>query len=65
MIYYTLEKNNGKWVVWKNSERERSCGSTSVFKSEKKKNCEAYCRENNINIQKNKLHSKIANRVWF
>lgn len=54
MIYYTLEKNNGKWIVWKNSVRERSFGSAGIFKALKKSECENWCKENNITIPNRK-----------
>lgn len=52
MIYYTLEKNNGKWVVWKNSERERSFGCIGIFDSNSKKECQEYCKKNNIKLSR-------------
>ena len=52
MIYYTLERNNGKWVVWKNSEHERSSGCMGLFESESKKECIEYCKKQNIKISR-------------
>jgi hypothetical protein len=52
MIYYTLEKNNDKWVVWKNVEKDRSCGSIGIYKSVSKLECKEYCKENDIKLSR-------------
>lgn len=49
-IYYTLEKNQDKWVIWKNVESERTFSCFNQF-SGKKNNCKTYCRENNIKLR--------------
>ena len=52
-IYYTISKNNDKWVVWKNIDNIHSYGSTSIFKGNSRKDCIKYCKDNNIPITRN------------
>ena len=51
-IWFTIEKSGSYWVVWKNKEGRFSYGSFGIYKSEKKKDCINYCKQNKINYIK-------------
>lgn len=50
--WYTIEKSANGYTVWMNKEGEQSLGSLGVFTAKKKKECVAYCKENNIKVKK-------------
>jgi len=50
--WYTIEKNNGVWVVWYYKESDSSYGSLGLYSSKKKKDCIDYCKKNNIKVEK-------------
>lgn len=55
-LWYSLEKNNGVWTIWLNSEGEGdnrgSGGCKKIYSSTDKANCLNYCKENKIKIKK-------------
>ena len=61
-IWYTLEKNNGIWTLWKNKEVELinhgSYGSSKVYDSYDYESCIEYCKINNIKIKYKKRKRK-------
>ena len=55
-IWFTLERANGKWTVWQNSEHlfkhHGGGGCRKIFSSLDKKECLKYCEENKIKLKK-------------
>ena len=57
-IWYTLEKANGKWTVWENTETwygtHGGCGCRGIYSSTSRKDCIEYCKENNLKVSRKK-----------
>ena len=56
MIYYTIEKHNGIWTVWKNIE-SHGVGCYGVYtplETNTKKACQEWCKERGLKIGKHK-----------
>ena len=57
-IWYTIEKNNNKWTVWKNTmiwNKTHGCGGCKgIFSSTSRKDCIEYCKENNLKVSRAK-----------
>ena len=53
-VWYTIEKHNGIWTVWKNKEHKEadkgSYGSLGIYSAKTKKDCLYYCQLNNIKL---------------
>ena len=49
-IYYSIEKRNDKWAVWRNAEKEHSVGCYGLF-SGTLRECVRYAKENKIRIK--------------
>ena len=49
-VYYTIEKHNNIWTVWRNAERNNSCGCYGLF-SGALKECKQYASDNKIRIK--------------
>lgn len=66
MIFYTIEKHNGLWTVWKNIE-SHGVGCYGVFTpldKNTKKACIEWCKEKGLKIGKHtKSTSKKTNRT--
>lgn len=56
--WYTLEKANGLWTIWKNTEVEKASGGSggckAIYKSQNKQDSVNYCKENKIKLGGNK-----------
>ena len=59
MIYYTIEKHNGLWTVWKNIE-DHGFGCYGIYtplENNTKETCQEWCKERGIKIGKRKKSS--------
>jgi hypothetical protein len=54
-VWYTLEKANGVWTIWENTEIEKanggSGGNKKVYSSQNKQDCLGYCKTNKIKLK--------------
>jgi hypothetical protein len=57
-VWYTLERANHIWTVWKNKEQDNEnhggYGSSRIYSSFSKDDCLDFCKENKIKIEKRK-----------
>ena len=66
-VYYTIEKQNDVYVLWKNIETNNGdCGSFGCYNicEGKLKTCRMYANENNIKVKggKNRPFKKLFDR---
>lgn len=52
--FYTIEKINGIWRVWKNVESERGFCIGQIYTGKSRKDCLNYCKDNNIKTSRKK-----------
>lgn len=57
-IWYTLERANGIWTIWKNKERilkgRGGFGCSKVYSSSEKEDCLNYAEINKIKLKRGK-----------
>lgn len=54
--WYTIEKGKSGYTVWLNEESYEkdkcgTCGSLGIYTAKTKKECQKYCKKNNIKVK--------------